>query len=114
MSFETAEQQRRLADYARSIVLDEARGAGRWEESNPKASTELVAAVVKARETYARDILDIQRADIRRAQHVIDRWAHNGWGLAPQWARFTAERLKYLEDDDDTESALAALTAAIA
>jgi hypothetical protein len=114
MSFESAEHQRRLADYARTIVLDEARGADRWENTNPMASPALAAAVIAARTKYSADIERIQRADLARAQHVIDKWTLNGWGTAPQWARATVERLKHLDDESDTESALAALTAAIA
>jgi len=113
MSFESDERQRKLANYARTIVLDEARGAGRWEDRTTAADPTLVAAVVAARTKYAADILSIQRAELERAQHVVDRWAHEGWGTAPQWARATAERLKHLENDTDEESAIATLTAAL-
>jgi len=115
MTFESDDRQRKLADYARTIVLDEVRSADRWENSNPTASPALVAAVIAARTKYSADIERIQRADLRRAQHVIDMWSHNGWGIAPQWARFTVERLHHLENDESEglDDAVAALTAAL-
>lgn len=113
---ETKDRQRRLAARARDIVLDEARSAGRWEDSTPSADPALVAAVIAARTAYADDILAIQRAELSRAQHVVDRWAYEGWGDAPQWARFTVERLKHLNENDDAngvDDALSAIAAAL-
>lgn len=115
MTFESTERARLLAARARDIVLDEARSAGRWEDHTPSADPALVAAVIAARTTYADDILAIQRAELARAQRVVDRWAYEGWGEAPQWARFTVERLRYLENDDavGVDDALAAIAAAL-
>lgn len=117
MTFETDNRAAVLAARARDIALDEARSAGKWEDSAPSAEPALVAAVIAARTAYADDILAIQRAELARAQRVVERWAHEGWGTAPQWARFTVERLKHLDENDDADGvddALAALSRAIA
>lgn len=116
MTFESTERARLLAARARDIVLDEARSAGRWEDSTPSADPALVAAVITARTTHAEDILAIQRAELARAQRVVDRWAYEGWGEAPQWARSTVDRLKHLDENADAEGvddAIAALSAAL-
>jgi len=116
MTFETNNRAAVLAARARDIVLDEARSAGRWEDSTPSADPALVAAVIAARTTHADDILAIQRAELARAQRVVDRWAYEGWGTAPQWARFTVERLKHLNENDDAngvDDALSAIAAAL-
>lgn len=113
---DTTERARILAARARDIVLNEARCADRWEDRTSSADPALAAAVIAARGTYAEDILRIQRAELARAQHVVDRWAHEGWGDAPQWARFTVERLKHLNENDDAngvDDALSAIAAAL-
>lgn len=110
------DRHRRLAARARDIVLDEARSADRWEERTQSAEPALVAAVIAARTTHADDILAIQRAELARAQRTVDRWAYEGWGIAPQWARATVERLKHLAENDDAngvDDAIAALSAAL-
>jgi hypothetical protein len=101
MTFETEDRQRRLTELARDIVFDEARWTDSWNDRNPTADTALAVAVAKARETYAADIASIKRSELNRAQNVVDMWGHNGWGIAPAWARAAVERLKHLEDDDD-------------
>lgn len=116
MTFESTERARLLAARARDIVLDEARCADRWEDHTSSADPALVAAVIAARTTYAGDILATQRAELARAQRVVDRWAYEGWGEAPQWARATVERLKHLAENDDAngvDDAIAALSAAL-
>jgi hypothetical protein len=114
MTFETEDRQRRLVEHARDIVLADARWPDSWDDRNPTADTALAVAVAKARETYAADIVSIKRSELNRAQHVIAMWSHNCWGTAPAWARSTVERLGHLEnDDDDTDSAIAALSAAL-
>ncbi len=116
MTFETENRAAVLAARARNIVLDEARRAGKWEDSAPSAEPALVAAVIAARTTHAADILQIQRAELSRAQHVVDRWAYEGWGTAPQWARATVERLRHLAENDEDENlddAIAALSSAL-
>lgn len=115
MTFEADNRAAVLAARAKDIVLKEARSADRWENYTPSADPALVAAVIAARTTYADDILAIQRAELARAQHVVDRWATNGWGTAPQWARFTVERLRHLENDgaDGVDDALSAIAAAL-
>jgi len=116
MSFESEERQRKLAELAHGIVLDEARWPDTWNDRNPTADTALAVAVAEARKTYAADIESIKRSELNRAQHVIDMWSHNGWGIAPAWARSTVERLKHLEENDGADSvdeAIAALSRAI-
>lgn len=120
---DSTERARILAARARDIVLDEARGADRWEDactsmarhvSPPEPA--LVAAVIAARVTHAQDILAIQRAELARAQHVVDRWRYEGWGDAPLWARSTVARLQHLDENDEAENlddAIAALSAAL-
>jgi len=115
MTFETEERQRRLVEQARDIVLDEARWPDTWNDRNPTADTALAVAVAKARETYSADIASIKRSELDRAQHVVDMWSHNGWGIAPAWARSTVERLKHLENyDDNVDEAITALQRAVA
>jgi hypothetical protein len=116
MTFESEERQRRLVEQARDIVLEEARWIDSWNDRNPTADTALAGAVAKARETYAADIASIKRSELDRAQHVVDRWAHEGWGIAPAWARSTVERLSHLENDDadGVDDALALLKQAVA
>lgn len=116
MTFESTERARLLAARARDIVLDEARRADKWENTTQSAEPALVAAVITARTTHAEDILAIQRAELARAQRVVDRWAYEGWGEAPQWARSTVERLRHLaenEDADGVDDALSAIAAAL-
>lgn len=111
MTFETEDRQRKLAEQAREIVIEEARWADQWEDRNPVASPALVGAVVEARKAYAADIKQVQRAELNRAQHVIDMWAHHGWGTAPAWARSALDRLQHLDNEED--DAIAALSAAL-
>lgn len=116
MTFESTERARLLAARARDIVLDEARSAGRWEDSTPSADPALIAAVIAARTTHADDILAIQRAEFSRAQRVVSRWADENWGEAPLWARSTVERLRHLAENDEDENlddAIAALSSAL-
>jgi hypothetical protein len=115
MTFETENRAAVLAARARDIVLDEARSAGRWEDSTPSADPALVAAVITARTTHADDILAVKRAELARAQRVVDRWADEGWGTAPLWARSTVDRLQHLKNDDaeGVDDAIAALSAAL-
>ena len=115
MTFETKNRAAILAARAKDIVLGEARCPDTWNDRNPTADTALAVAVAKARETYAADIMSIKRAELNRAQNVVDMWAHNGWGTAPAWARSTVERLKHLEETgaDGVDEAVAALAAAL-
>lgn len=115
MTFETDNRAAILAARAKDIVLDEARWPDSWNDRNPTADAALAVAVAEARTKYADDILAIQHAELARAQHVVDRWADEGWGTAPLWARSTVDRLRHLENDDadGVNDALSALSAAL-